>query len=866
MVKSNLAIIIIGCLWISGAGVLAEALQVQQITDNSFDDSDLCLDYGVMVWTGYDGNDNEIYLFNGQFVDQLTNNTVDDHSPQIKDFYAVWIRMMNSKGLVCFWDGSVTTTLTTTATDARNPRTDSGQAVWAGHDGNDLEIYFFDGAVVNQLTDNAVDDLEPDLENGVVTWAQAGTAGWYDIYLWDGSATTKITDGMMGRSPRIKDQLIVWHGFPQGSTANEVYLWDGNLIENLSNNMWNDMNPEISNGAVTWMGGDHVGWQVWLWANGSKVKLTEGSSYSNVDPDIDGGRVVWSGQTAAGYDWDVFYYDGEQTINVSNKPGWDEKPRIKGDWIAWQGYDGNDKEIYLARRVEQLLNVWHIPGNAEPLSVTMRNPLAPLEGDTSIYIYVGGYPLGAIYGGTLYYKEAAQPDWLSTPLSWDSNNGANEYWRANLTNGYRAGELIYYYLKLENPSYTTTFVYGSDTASFSTAEEQHAQTNAFQFTVFPTGSPIPSPTATPYPNLMNLWHIPNNDEPPGATMRNPRYPITTDERIYFYLGGFPQGTLYEATLYYRKNDVPAWNTTTLVWDSNQWPNEYWFTSVENFLQPGDTLKYFFLGCNPSMTDTYVYGSDNTTNTTANRDFAASFPYTYIIPTSTPTPTPGAATMTPTPNALPNVWHIPENEEPASVTMRNPVTVETTTENVYIYVGVYPIGGLYSASLFYRAAEAPDWLELSMYWDSNNGYNDYWMTSFENTFSGGDAVEYYLELWNSGYDYTYLYNNNSKTTVEAVAIADPYTFTVQVEASPTVAPTPEVTATPACIHDGDAVDDDSLSAGDAQRAFFITIGSYTPSYTERCAADCNGDGDVTAGDAQTIFYAAVGIGSCSDPLE
>ncbi|MBN1296947.1 dockerin type I repeat-containing protein [bacterium] len=71
---------------------------------------------------------------------------------------------------------------------------------------------------------------------------------------------------------------------------------------------------------------------------------------------------------------------------------------------------------------------------------------------------------------------------------------------------------------------------------------------------------------------------------------------------------------------------------------------------------------------------------------------------------------------------------------------------------------------------------------------------------------------------------------------------------------------------ACIHDGDVTLDGEITAGDAQVTFLIALGSYTPTYEEECAADCNGDGEVTAGDAQGVFLVALGSSpSCADPL-
>jgi len=74
-----------------------------------------------------------------------------------------------------------------------------------------------------------------------------------------------------------------------------------------------------------------------------------------------------------------------------------------------------------------------------------------------------------------------------------------------------------------------------------------------------------------------------------------------------------------------------------------------------------------------------------------------------------------------------------------------------------------------------------------------------------------------------------------------------------------------TPTPNCIHHGDVTLDGDITAGDAQLAFLIALGSYSPTYEEACAADCNGNDEVTAGDAQQIFLTALGSGACVDPL-
>lgn len=49
-----------------------------------------------------------------------------------------------------------------------------------------------------------------------------------------------------------------------------------------------------------------------------------------------------------------------------------------------------------------------------------------------------------------------------------------------------------------------------------------------------------------------------------------------------------------------------------------------------------------------------------------------------------------------------------------------------------------------------------------------------------------------------------------------------------------------TVQPDCINDGDVNGDGPITSADAQLAFNIALGAYTPTYEEACAADCNGD--------------------------
>lgn len=70
---------------------------------------------------------------------------------------------------------------------------------------------------------------------------------------------------------------------------------------------------------------------------------------------------------------------------------------------------------------------------------------------------------------------------------------------------------------------------------------------------------------------------------------------------------------------------------------------------------------------------------------------------------------------------------------------------------------------------------------------------------------------------------------------------------------------------ACTNNGDVDGSGTITAGDAQTAFYIVLGLHTPTYLEECAADCDGSGSITAGDAQIIFFKVLGLDDCVDPV-
>ncbi|MFC1845414.1 choice-of-anchor D domain-containing protein, partial [Thermodesulfobacteriota bacterium] len=187
-----------------------------QITDDAFNDYNPQVnDNGYVVWRGNDGNDDEIYLYNGTSTIQLTDNDYSDGLPQINGSgQVVWLEINTTGGVndIYFYDNALPATNITLGTNAwawRPQINDNGDIVWADNR-NDGEIYLKEyGASTITLSEldgvNTLEDANPQINNnGYVVWRRDDPDG--EIMLYDGSTITKLTDNTTyDGSPQINN-------------------------------------------------------------------------------------------------------------------------------------------------------------------------------------------------------------------------------------------------------------------------------------------------------------------------------------------------------------------------------------------------------------------------------------------------------------------------------------------------------------------------------------------------------------------------------------------------------------------------------------------------------------------------------------
>lgn len=307
-----------------------------------------------IVWTQ---NDNEIVLFDGTNSTILPNLGVSSAiSPQISADGVLWNGWVNGWHSF-YYDGNTTTQLTNYK-NATDEKLSGNRIAWRNApeytpSGELEEVYLYDGTTQTtlQLTDNNSRETSVDISGQNVVWNGVGNT----IYLYDGTSTTTLPD--TGVSPHVSGNQVVWESYT-GGRKDQINLYDGNSISQIVNNdtVWLQ---GFFDGNVVWTQWDGNDYELFRYDGNTTLQITDndfndrlssnsvpGSStaLSSTAVDGSGDNLVWSSYVDD--NWEIFYYDGTQTIQITDNDIDDLNPKISGDRVVWST-GGTTSDVFL---------------------------------------------------------------------------------------------------------------------------------------------------------------------------------------------------------------------------------------------------------------------------------------------------------------------------------------------------------------------------------------------------------------------------------------------------------------------------------------------------------------------------------------
>jgi|GEM_PF-4968580 len=279
-------------------------------------------------------------------------------NPQISEDGVLWQGYTN-RWQNFYYDGAETTQLTEQYS-VDDEKLDGNNIAWRSTPeytplGELFEVYLYDGSTqtTSQLTDDNNRETSVDISGENVVWSSAGNSIWLD----DGDTTTELAQG--GVNPHVSGDRVAWEAY-SGGQKNDIYLYEDGVTVQIVDSDHSVAIEGFFDGNLVWREWDGNDWELYRHDGTTTFQVTDNdfndrvtgnstatsvTSYSNTAVDGSGDNLVWSSSVDG--KWEVFFYDGTETIQVSDNDFRNVQPKISGNKLVWSALEGNNSDIFL---------------------------------------------------------------------------------------------------------------------------------------------------------------------------------------------------------------------------------------------------------------------------------------------------------------------------------------------------------------------------------------------------------------------------------------------------------------------------------------------------------------------------------------
>jgi hypothetical protein len=256
-------------------------------------------------------------------------------------------------------DGSPVAAVETTPNNAYNAQIDAFYNVVYEYEysANDHDIRLFNSGTgqTTYVANSTANQYNPDIAGDFITYEEQFGPGDRDIYQYQISTGQRTliagaTNDEYNAHVSSNGNVIYQYQFSATDSDIRFYNAATGQTTTLASSIYNESNPQINGNYATWQAWDGNDWEVFQFdaASGQTVQVTN-NSVDDYNPQVSvTGMVAYVHQYSAN-DSDIYLYDGTTTIGVATSTRNEINPHINGNFISWEGFDGNDYEVFRAQ-------------------------------------------------------------------------------------------------------------------------------------------------------------------------------------------------------------------------------------------------------------------------------------------------------------------------------------------------------------------------------------------------------------------------------------------------------------------------------------------------------------------------------------
>jgi hypothetical protein len=344
-----------------GKHVSAMDWTIQQITNNSYGEYGVRIYENKLVWQGYPEQDeSEIFYFDGTTVHQLTDTATYEFFPEISSGGIVWagnIPTWNGVGDVYFYDYNTITVLASNCVRKLDVDIFEDKIVWS--DANTGQLMLYQGGNISPI--EGAFGWRPRMSSGGIlyTYGDNNSPHLY-LYDWDiiidlGETTDSDADSNQP-SQQINENRVTWFKNVGGYANNEVMLYDIpsktlTQITNGNTHYGQPMQPYVSGDYVAWYDLGNTGINPLNLYDGQQILTIAESDWMSVSTYFGDVFLAWSMRYNGQPDFFVYDLVSQEIIQITNDIFEESGFVADGVYVAYLSHDGNDSDIYLARRI-----------------------------------------------------------------------------------------------------------------------------------------------------------------------------------------------------------------------------------------------------------------------------------------------------------------------------------------------------------------------------------------------------------------------------------------------------------------------------------------------------------------------------------